>query len=203
MKRISALTAAAVALVSTPAFAAPFTYAPEGCDFTITFPEKPFIEQKCTSGPDKKCVEVVSYTKVVSGDSSVDIRLTCDQLAAADRAAYTEEKLEELVRDMAKISNVEPSEISKETKGNVSTAAMVSVGLRGEREIFYTAQAWRGPASLFKLEASMLGPQNDKADQAFAAILRSAVPKADAAQAEKSKPAAKAETAKPEKPAAQ
>ena len=184
MKLPALLGFAAVALMASPAFAAPYVYEPEHCEFKITFPEKPFIENKCTSGPDKECTEVVTYTKVVSGDASVDFRVTCDALTEDERAGYTSEGLAESVRQMAASSSITIGDVDSSTKDGYQVAAVVSVGMRSEREIFYTGQSWLGKKSIFRLEANMQGGQNDKADAVFTDILKSMIPKTAAKKTE-------------------
>lgn len=182
--------AALTIMTASPAQAEPYTYEPKGCEFKITFPEKPYMQQKCTSGEDKKCTEVVTYTKVLSAESSVDFRITCDALNEDEHAAYTPEALEASVRDMAQGSNVDVNDIQSSAKDGYRVAAMVSLGMRGEREIFYTGQSWLGKTSLFRIEANMQGPQDDKTDKLFTEILKSMAPKDAARKTEK--PAASA-----------
>jgi hypothetical protein len=168
-------------LASSPAFAAPYTYAPEHCEFKITFPEKPYIEQKCTSGEKKQCTEVVTYTKVVTADSSVNVRVTCNQKDPDELARYTPAIMEETIKQMVNDANLETDNTEMMDKNGYKSAAAISIGTRGDREIVYTGQIWIGKTSLFTLEADMTGPQNAEADKLFTDILKDMRPKKELA----------------------
>ena len=164
-------------LAPSPALAAPFTYAPEHCEFKITFPEKPYFEQKCTSGEKKQCAEVVTYTKVVAAESSVNFRVTCNQQDPGELARYTPAIMEETIKQLVSDANLEFDHTEMMEKDGYKSAAAVSIGTRGDRDIVYTGQIWIGKTSLFTLEADMTGPQDAEADKVFTDILKSMKPK--------------------------
>jgi hypothetical protein len=176
--KISLLTTVAVlGFASAPALAAPFTYAPETCEFEISFPEKPYIEQKCTTGDKKICTEVVTYTRVISAETSVNIRITCKAENEKELAKYTPELMEATIKQMTSQAKMDVETISSQEVQGYKSATAVNLGERGGREIMYTAQLWSGKTSLFTLEADMTGPQDPQADQIFTDVLKSMKPK--------------------------
>ncbi len=163
-------------LISSPALAEPFTYAPEGCEFRIAFPEKPYITQKCTSGADKKCEEIVSYTNVINIETSVNFRVICSPATAAQIDGYTEEDMRGTVEQMASEAGLEPNEAEVIKEDDFTSATVVTIGNRGEREVFYTSQIWVGKKSIMSLEGDMSGPESADADKIFSEILKNTGP---------------------------
>ncbi len=184
---------AAVVMMPLPAMAEPFTYAPEKCEFSMTFPEKPYVEQKCTGGETKQCAEIVTYTKIVSPESSVNFRIICSNPPAAELARYTPEVMKETVKQLLSDATLDGAEPKASELEGYKVASTVSAGMRGEREIIYTAQIWIGKTSLLSLEGDMSGPQHAESDKLFAEILGSMHPKdrPTKPEAEASAPAAK------------
>lgn len=174
-----ALTASIFAIatsivLASPALAEPFTYAPDGCEITSTFPEKPFFQTKCT-GPEnaRDCTEIVTYTKTDNASgSSINFRMSCriEDKVALDK--YTPEIVEETLRQMITTAGLEPFNIqSKEEDGFRKTSAL-SIGEKGGKADIFSGQIWIGKSSMFTLEAEMIGPKNDKLEAVFADVLR-------------------------------
>ncbi len=168
---------AILAFAASPARAEPYTYAPETCEFQMEFPEKPYMEQKCTSGEKKACTEVVTYTKVIDVDSSVNVRITCNQYDAKELEKYTPEVMKETIKQMTTQASLPVEDVNTGDENGFKSATAVNISTRGGRDIFYTAQIWIGKTSMFTLEADMTGPQSDKADQIFTEVLQGMRPK--------------------------
>lgn len=166
-------------LISGTAHAAPFTYAPETCDFQITFPEKPFIEQKCVKDT---CHDVVTYTST-NASSALNYRLTCIADEKADIDAITEDQMKETLNSLAKEANVTSLGDDNATLDNgTRTAVVVGGGKRGEQEVVYTGQLWLGQKSVLTLEAEMTGPADEKIEKQYVEILKSLNPKESSSQ---------------------
>ncbi len=172
-------------LFSANARAESYTYAPENCDFTITFPEKPYVEKKCSG--EKDCAEVVTFTKVLDIGSSVNFRVTCISLAEKELAKYTPEVMKATLSEMLKQTNLEPYNIDAEEKDGYKRAGSVSIGARNDQEILHAGQLWVGKKSLFTMEGEMLGASSDKLNQLFADILKTVQAKSRAAVKKESK----------------
>jgi hypothetical protein len=152
-----------------PAMAAPFTYTSEKCDFAVTFPDKPFIEEKCAKGV---CNDVLTYT-LTSEASSVDFRITCEAQDAKALAAVTPESLktetDRMVKDAGLTVFTSDAAIVDKTK----TAVSLATGSRNGRDIIFTGQIWAGAGSSLILEGEMAGPEDEKINTVFADVLRS------------------------------
>lgn len=164
-------------LSAAPAMAEPYTYAPERCEFEITFPEKPYITNKCTGTEVRECLEVVSFTKVITIDTSVNFRVTCAIDQKERMASLDENKMKEAVSTLLQEANLQESDPEYSDEDGIKSAAVVSLGERGDREVFYTAQLWAGQTSILTLEADMTGKADEKADKLFTSILKSMKPK--------------------------
>lgn len=162
--------------VATPAVAAPFTYAPDTCEFQITFPEKPFIEKKCT-GEGKDCTEIVSYTKAIGATSSTSFRVSCNPIPPNDVKKYTPEILEETLKQMAKSNNLEPYNTQSATQDGYTQASSLCLSTRDQKPLIYNSQIWVGTTSMFTIEAEMLGQKNNTIEKTFAEILKNTHPK--------------------------
>ncbi len=178
-------------LISTPALAAPFTYAPDHCDFKITFPEKPFIEEKCTGADKKSCDEVVTYTQMDDA-SSVNFRITCLKQDPKELQAYTPENLKTTLDEMVKEAGLHAfAQDSALTKNGTRTSVELATGKRNDRDVIYTGQIWIGKTSILSLEGEMLGPQDKKVDEVYSNILKSIKGKGEPDELPAEKPATK------------
>ncbi len=161
-------------ILASPAMAEPFTYAPDGCEITSTFPEKPFFQTKC-SGPEnaRDCSEIVTYTKTdIATGSSINFRLSCRVEEAAELEKYTPEIVEETLRQMITSAGLEPYNIVSNAEDGFRKSSALSIGEKGGKEEILSGQIWIGKSSMFTLEAGMLGPKNEKLETIFADILR-------------------------------
>lgn len=162
--------------ISAPALAAPFTYGPDNCEFQITFPEKPFIEKKCT-GDGKDCTEIVSYTKAIGASSSTNFRVSCNVISADDVKKYTPDVLEETLKQLSQSNNLTPYNTQSSEYNGYPHASSLSLAERDQKPLIYNNQIWVGKSSLFTLEAEMLGEKNDAIEKTFADILKNTYPK--------------------------
>lgn len=178
-------------LASSPALSAPFTYGPESCEFQITFPEKPFIETKC-SADGKDCAEIVTYTKAIGSSASTNFRISCNPATKGELEKYTPEILEKTLKQMSKSAGLEPYDTRSSDDNGYKKASSLSLSERDGKAIIYNGQIWVGKTSIFTLEAEMLGEKNDEIQQIFADILRDTYPK-DSPPKPKAKTEVKAE----------
>lgn len=185
MRKILYGAAVGLFLFSAPVQAEPSVYAPENCDFTITFPEKPYVEKKCSG--EKDCTEVVTFTKVLDIGASVNFRVTCIPLAEKELARYTPEVMETTLTEMLKQTNLEPYNIDSEEKEGFKRAGSVSFGKRNDQDILHAGQLWVGKKSIFTMEGEMLGNSSDKLNQLFADILKTVQAKSSAGVQKESK----------------
>ena len=157
--------------------ATPFTYAPPSCDFEVTFPEKPFIEEKCGKSEDKSCDEVVTYTQMTDA-SSLDFRITCNKDDPKKLSAIKPGDLKATAEEMAKNAGVKTFASDNALVDNkFKTAVALATGVRGGRDVIYTGQIWIGESSAMTLEGEMLGPENKKINDLYSQILKSVKPK--------------------------
>jgi len=149
----------------------PARFAPDFCDFEITFPEAPASAQKCV--PGSKCFDVHSYTMVYDLQTSVDVSVTCNPSTPAAYKQYTQSVMKAALSGMVENKNLSGHDIGFEEKDGVKSAAITGVGTTGHREKIYSAQLWIGPNSVFTVQAELIGPQHPNGDKAFRDILQS------------------------------
>lgn len=159
---VSASVLVLTSLSPAIAQAEPFTYSPDNCEFSITFPEKPFIQTKCTEDKGQKtCTDVVTYTKVANVDSSINFRVTCDTGDATELKKYTPAIMEETLKQMMKTISLEPYNIYSDDKDGYKQAMSLSVGEKNNQLILYSGQIRIGKTSIFTLESQIIGPPEE------------------------------------------
>ena len=195
-------TLALLILASQPAKAKNYTYSPEHCAFTITFPEKPVIEESCDASPlakqsqkadnGKNCHEVVSFNKVFSADSSLHIRASCSSGNKEQFDRYSGADMKGALEKLLVTDDVSEHKTTFDTLSNASVkrAGFLGYGKRKETPATIIGQLWLSPDSLFTLQVEMTGARDKKADAMLASILRSLkLADTDTAQEDNSAPA--------------
>ncbi|OFW87347.1 MAG: hypothetical protein A3B66_08255 [Alphaproteobacteria bacterium RIFCSPHIGHO2_02_FULL_46_13] len=183
------LFCSAIALASglaSPAFAAPYTYGPENCEFQVTFPEKPFIEKKCGQTAND-CTEVATYTKAVGADSSTNFRVSCNPLAASEIQKYTPAIIEETLKQLVKSNNLTPYNSQSSDADGYKSASSIALSERDGKPLIYNGQIWIGKKSMFTVEAEMVGSTNSEVEKTFVGIMKNMYPKDRPPKVEKSK----------------
>ncbi len=157
--------------VAPPAPENPGRFAPDFCDFEITFPERPLTAQKCV--PGAKCFSVNSYTMVYDLQTTVDVSVTCNPSTKEAYKQYTEGVMKAALAGMVENRNLSGHDLNVEEKDGIKSAAITGVGMTGAQEKIYSAQVWVGPHSVFTVQAELIGGAHEKADKAFRDILAS------------------------------
>ncbi len=149
-----------------------FQYSPEGCQFTITFPEEPVISKRCDSKDSGKCYDLVSFSQVYDLNASVNFRVICNPVADSVYDQYSKEIMTGVLQTMSKGTAVESANSSFREEPHYKQAGLAGEGKIGKTSMIYIAQLWIAEHSAFSLEGELVGEQDDRADQLFADILR-------------------------------
>lgn len=150
-----------------------FRYAPDFCDFEVTFPETPATMKKCL--PDNDCFDVSSYTMVYDLQTTVDVSVTCNPSTPEAFESYNQAVMKAALAGMVESKNLSSHEVRFDEikEENVKSAAITGTGSTGRQEKIYTAQLWIGPNSVFTIQAELIGSAHEKADKSFGEILSS------------------------------
>ncbi|MGB4106918.1 MAG: hypothetical protein WBK55_03885 [Alphaproteobacteria bacterium] len=151
----------------------PSTYSPPTCDFSVTFPSSPYTTRKCDDADNKKCYDMVSYTKVYDMESTVNFRIICNPIDESVYTQYSAEVMEATLRAMTNRSVVKTYDTSFRTEDGYKQAGLVGEGQSGTLSTIYIAQLWIGHASALSVEAEMIGGEHDDADKLLSEILKS------------------------------
>lgn len=150
----------------------PGRFAPDFCDFEITFPEKPLLAQKCI--PGSQCFNVNSYTMVYDLRTTVDFSVTCTPSTPTAYKQYTDGVMKAALAGMIDDRNLTSHDIKiTPDKDNVKSAAITGVGKTGTQDKIYSAQLWIGQNSVFSVQAELIGSEHELADKSFRDILQS------------------------------
>lgn len=160
-------------LFTCPAHADDYTYAPNGCELRIVFPEEPGVSQICDPSDMKKCHERAMYARVLTADSSVRITAICTPAEPGMMERYSGDVMNFTLESMAK-----PYVDHVKSGFNEHKFAKQSVVLGNKKqpdgsETIYMAQLWIGQKSVMTIEGVVTGKQSDTADTLFATILKS------------------------------
>lgn len=187
--------------LSAPAMADPYTYSPEGCEFTITFPSEPFVGRKCNPENPEECHEVVSFTKVFDIAASLNLSVVCNPSSADMYTRYSGDVMKTTLIAMAGRGKLEQSETGYNDFHDAKMAFILGYGKKGDQDLIYNGQLWIGQKSIFSLEADIVGDYVDGADAMFAEILQSVRYKGPVAAEKPAETTEKSEEKDQEKPA--
>ncbi len=188
---------ALLVFVSSPALAEPFTYSPEGCEFTITFPSAPYETKKCNPDDPKQCHNVVTFTKVFDLSATLNLSVVCNPAEKDMFERYSGDVMKTTLIAMAGRGKLEEFETGYDEKPGVKMANLLGYGKKSDQDLIYNGQLWIGKKSMFSLEADITGDYVTGADEMFAQILQSVTFK----EWQKNPPAKDQSTEKEEKPA--
>lgn len=158
----------------TPA-EAPGRFAPEHCDFEITFPEKPAIAQNCVKEDD--CFRINRYTMVYDLQTTIDITATCNPSTPENYKRYTDPVIKAALTGMIDSRRLSEHQMKYSDHGKGAAAYRIGsisgIGMTGAQEKIYSGQLWIGQNSVFTIQAELIGLEHPEADKTFAAILSS------------------------------
>lgn len=154
-------------------------FAPDFCDFEITFPEAPYTSRRCPENAKGKCYQLTSYTMVYDLRTSVEISVTCVPSDQRKFERYSERVMRAALQGMQKRAGIEQYDISYIEQKTHKHASLNGTGGSGRQAKIYSAQLWSGPNSVFTLEAKLNGPSHHEADAAYADILKTVHLKVD------------------------
>lgn len=152
-------------------------YAPDFCDFEITFPEEPYKNKRCPDG-GAACYDIMSYTMVYDMKTTVDISVNCVPSTPENFARYDEQVMRTALEGMATRNNIDAPNITFTEREGVRQASLSGTGKAGKQDKIFTSQLWAGPNSIFTVQAELIGAEHSGADKSFTDILKSIVSKA-------------------------
>lgn len=158
---------------TAPTSAAPTSarFAPDFCDFEVTFPEPPTRAKKCI--PDQSCYDVYSYTMVYDLRTTVDISVNCTPSTPETYKRYDEKVMRTALAGLASGKNLSEKTMRFQQLEGARTASLAGTGVSGTEDKIYTAQIWAGPHSVFTVQAELIGAAHPEADKSFSKILSS------------------------------
>lgn len=160
-------------LLITSAHAADYTYAPEGCDFRMTFPEEPLSETRCNPEKPEQCYKAITFNRVFALDSSVRVNATCNPAEENMLERYSGEVMEFTLESMAR-SAVTDYQTSFADHGDAKEAILLGAHKMPDgTEKIYMAQLWIGKTSLMTIEAEVTGMESPDTDALFISIMKS------------------------------
>lgn len=164
----------------------PYTFTSPGCDFRITFPEKPQISQNCVpqdkregmddAKPGKDyCHRILDFTHVFNAAVTLRTRVTC--APAPDKAleTYSGKEMEKTLEKMITSEDLQQFQTQHKDYGDYRHASLTG-RTDTEESRLVIAQLWMSRNSILTLEAGMVGPQSHQADMMLAKMLRSLRP---------------------------
>lgn len=151
----------------------PGRFAPDFCDFELTFPEAPMQTQRCV--PSGECYTVYSYTMVYDLQTTIDISVNCTPSTPANFKRYTQVVMKAALAGMIEERNLDTHDISFKEDAKTKSAALTGTGKTGTQDKIYTGQLWVGQNSVLTVQAELIGGAHDVADASFGDILQSLV----------------------------
>lgn len=196
------MTVLAFLLAAVPARAAdpaPFTYAPEGCEFKIEFPDAPYTAKRCHPDFPDRCETITGFTKVFDLSVTMNFYVSCKPSTPETFESYTEDILRTTLIGMAGRGRIGDFQTAFDADENVRRGSLLGAGpsYNGRNGMLYIGQIWAGRKSVMTVEGELIGEAGEDTDRAFAEILKTiGVNEPEKAPEEKEK---KEEEAAPEK----
>lgn len=147
-------------------------YAPDICDFEITFPDEPYTSKRCPQGVGK-CYELTGYTMVYDLSTTVDVSVTCVPSTPANYQRYNERVIKAALNGMVGRAGITDFSINTQETENTRQGSLIGTGNYGKQKRIYNAQLWIGQNSVFTMEAKLIGRKHHEADTVFSEILKS------------------------------
>lgn len=148
-----------------------FTYSPEYCEFSTTFPEEPYTLHICDPEIKDKCYDELSYTQVFEMASTVRFRVVCNPADSSMFEKYSPEVMHATLKAMTHQHFVKEIDASARNEDGYKQAGLVAEGKEGLTDKIYIAQLWIGRQSVMSVEAEMIGAPVDSADALFSQLL--------------------------------
>lgn len=166
-----------LALLALPlvAQAEEYIYAPDDCEFSVTFPDEPYISERCDPSDPTRCERVTSFTRVYDLDATLSFNVVCKPLPPNAYDRFTQELMRTTVIAMSRAANLEGFDTDFSEVDGTKIAILIGTGVTssGRDDIIYTSQFWVGQRSSLTLEAEVRGSYVEEADALFAHILQS------------------------------
>lgn len=176
MKKLVLLLA--LGLLSLPAHAEEsatekFVFQPEGCEFSIIFPDEPYSRRQCNPDNPAQCTDITSYTKVFGIEATLNFDVTCYPVKEGMYDQFSEEVMRATLEAMLSDRNIDEVETDAQTLPYAKQAVALGTGTSGQSDMIFTGQLWIGKKSIYTVEAELIGRQLDAADELFMDIIAS------------------------------
>ena len=160
-------------LTTPPAIAADYTFAPNGCEFAMNFPEQPTSAERCDPAAPTQCTHSSVFVKVYGMDSSMRITATCSPAEDDMLKRYSGDVMRFTLESMAK-GNAKTYETGFNDLGTAKQAILLgSTPNDHDGEDVYMAQLWIGEKSVLTVEGVLTGVQTPDSDSTFTEIMKS------------------------------
>jgi hypothetical protein len=157
---------------------------PPSCDFTISFPEKPYVARRCKGRSGSECYDVFVYTRVFDLSNAVTVEATCNPVSPDMAVRLSEEAMKATLEAMVGRKSVGQYDLKVSERDGVRSATLFGEGVKGVAPTLYVAQLWLGTSSLLTVEAELTGDANPQADSLFSEVLKSIRAKGASASAQ-------------------
>ncbi len=147
-------------------------YAPDHCDFEITFPDAPYTSKRCPEGTGK-CYNLTGYTMVYNLSTTVEISVTCIPSSPVNYNRYNDRVIKTALNGMVERAAVTDFNINTKEYEDMRQGSLIGTGKYGRQKRIYNAQLWIGQNSVFTVEAKLTGRKHGEADTVFGDILNS------------------------------
>ncbi|HRC26034.1 MAG TPA: hypothetical protein PKX87_01220 [Alphaproteobacteria bacterium] len=143
------------------------------CDFTVAFPEKPYVTRRCKGASGGECYDILTYTRVFELSNAVTVKATCNPVAPDMAGRLTEAVMRTTLESMVARKSVGQYDLKFSERDGVRSATLFGEGVKGMTPTLYVAQLWLGASSLLTVEAELTGDANPQADSLFGDVLKS------------------------------
>lgn len=149
-----------------------YTYSPDFCEFSATFPSAPYTSRRCEGDDQERCYDLVSFTQVYEMSATINLRVICNPVDSSVYKDYSREVMAATLRAMTRKTVVEEFNSGFREEDGYKQAGLAGGGTVGRMPMIYIAQMWVGKHSAMTVEAELIGQAHDAADTLFSDILK-------------------------------
>lgn len=146
---------------------------PSSCDFSVSFPEKPYVTHRCKGRSGTECYDILTYTRVFDLSNAVTVRATCNPVDPAALDQFSEDAMKATLESMVARKSIGQYDLKFSQRDGARSGTLFGEGVKGVTPTLYVAQLWLGQASLLTVEGELTGEASADSDALFTNILKS------------------------------
>lgn len=166
-----------VLALTSPALAEDVAFASPGCEFQMTYPEKPMAQQQCQPNAAKLCHQATIYNRSFDGVTGIRINTTCNDAEPGMLDKY-DDKVMRYTLEMVAKDHVDHYQTGVTNYPDARQGVLLGSHTAADgSETVFMEQIWIGRKSVFTVQGEVGGNGDaTEANAVFSKIMKSVRP---------------------------